>query len=120
MNDVNAGASKISFAEFEKIEMRVRRIIESVEFPEAKRPAYKLKIDFGKHIGIRDSSAQLTKRYKETELLHKLVIAVVNFPPKQIANFYSEVLVLGVSDESGGIILLEPESDDALLGSRVH
>jgi len=101
--------------------MRVGKIIESNDFPGARKPAYRVKIDFGPEIGCKKSSAQLTTRYKKGDLIGKKVIAVVNFPPKQVANFLSEVLVLGVSDSTGGIILLEPEDDvDSPLGSRVH
>jgi len=106
-----------SFKDFEKIEMRVGRIIEVNDFPEAKNPSYKLKIDFGKEIGIKKSCAQATN-YKKEELIGKQVICVVNFPPKQIANAVSEVLVMGVPTENNGTALLVP-CMEAVLGSKV-
>lgn|SRR5579875_89403 len=113
---------QITFEDFLKVDIRVGKILEVSEFPEARKPAYKLKIDFGAEIGVKRTSAQLTVRYTDANaLVGRKVIAVVNFPPKQVANVMSEVLVLGVSDQSGGIILLEPENqDEAPLGSRVH
>ncbi len=113
---------QITFEDFLKVDIRVGKILEVSEFPEARKPAYKLKIDFGAEIGVKRTSAQLTLRYTDAQsLVGRKVIAVVNFPPKQVANVMSEVLVLGVSDPSGGIILLEPENqDEAPLGSRVH
>lgn len=100
----------ITWNDFEKIEMRVGTIIEVEDFPEAKNPAYKLKIDFGKS-GIKKSSAQITKLYKREDLLNKQVIAVTNFPSKHIANFVSECLVLGVVLEDKEVVLLEPERE---------
>jgi tRNA-binding protein len=98
----------ITWPDFEKIEMRVGTIIEVNDFPEARKPAYKLKIDFGRY-GVKKSSAQITKLYKKEDLRNKQVIAVTNFPPKQIANFISECLVLGVVLENNEVVLLEPE-----------
>jgi len=98
----------ITWKDFEKIEMRVGTIIQVEDFPEAKNPAYKLKINFGK-LGIQKSSAQITKLYRKEDLLNKQVIAVTNFPSKQIANFVSECLVLGVVLENKEVVLLEPE-----------
>jgi tRNA-binding protein len=112
--------SPISYEDFEKVDMRVGKIIDVREFPEARKPAYKLKVDFGPDIGIKNSSAQLTVRYKKESLMGRKVVAVMNFPPKQVANYLSEVLVLGVNDARDGIVLLRPESDDAPLGVRVH
>ena len=94
--------------DFEKIDMRVGTIVEVNDFPKAKKPAYQLKIDFGA-LGIKASSAQITSFYTKDTLLEKQVIAVVNFPPKQIANFISECLVLGVYTENKEVILLQPE-----------
>ncbi|HEY8402077.1 MAG TPA: tRNA-binding protein [Cytophagaceae bacterium] len=96
--------------EFQKFEIRVGTITEVMDFPEAIIPAYKLKISFGEY-GIRTSSAQITKSYTKEELLNKQVVAVINFPPKQIANFISECLVLGVPTADGHVILLEPDKE---------
>ncbi|MBI2581004.1 tRNA-binding protein [Candidatus Woesearchaeota archaeon] len=98
----------ITWHDFEKVEVRVGTVLEADDFPEAKNPAYQLKIDFGSH-GIKKSSAQITKLYGKKGLVGKQVIAVVNFPPKQIANFVSECLVLGVVMENKEIVLLQPE-----------
>lgn len=96
----------IEWNDFEKVEMRVGTIVEAEEFPEARRPAYKLKIDFGE-FGVKKTSAQITKLYKCEDLVGKQIIAVVNFPPKQIANFMSECLVLGAVDDEN-VTLLKP------------
>jgi len=98
----------ITWNDFEKVEMRVGTVIEVKDFPEARNPSYKLKIDFGK-FGIKKSSAQITKLYKKEDLLNKQVIAVTNFPPKQIAGFMSECLVIGVVLENKEVVLLQPE-----------
>lgn len=100
----------INWNQFSQIEMRVGTVIQVNPFPEAQKPAYKLTVDFGKEIGIKKTSAQITKRYTPEQLLHKQVVAVVNFPPKQIANFMSECLVLGAVDQEGDVVLLQPES----------
>lgn len=97
----------ISWNDFEKVDMRVGTIVEVNDFPKARIPAYKLKIDFGE-LGIKQSSAQITELYTKEELLNKQIIAVVNFPPKQIADFMSECLVLGVINGNEPVILLEP------------
>ena len=99
----------ISWDDFEKIDMRVGTVIDVNDFPKARKPAYQLTIDFGEEIGIKKSSAQITVHYKKEDLLNRQVIAVVNFPPKHIANFTSECLVLGVYDENNAVILLQPE-----------
>jgi tRNA-binding protein len=99
----------ISWADFEKIDIRTGTIIAINDFPKARKPAYQLTIDFGKELGIKRSSAQITVHYKKEELLNMQVIAVVNFPPKQIADFISECLVLGVYDGNKDVILLQPQ-----------
>lgn len=99
----------LTWAEFEKVEMRVGTILEVNDFPEARKPAYQLTIDFGPEIGIRKTSAQITKRYPKEDLLHRQLVAVVNFPKKQIGKFMSECLVLGAMGEEGDVILLKPD-----------
>ncbi len=106
----------ITFADFEKVEMRVGRIIAVDDFPEARKPAYKLTLDFGPH-GIRRSSAQVTN-YPKEELLGRLIVAVTNFPPKHVGKFKSEVLVLGAINADDTVILLKPD-DGAELGSPI-
>jgi tRNA-binding protein len=103
--------SPLSYAEFERVEIRVGRVVDVQDFPEARKPAYKLRIDFGPQIGVKKSSAQATARYTKAELLDSLVVAVVNFPPKQIGPYMSEVLTLGVPDSEGAVILIRPERD---------
>jgi tRNA-binding protein len=98
----------LTWAEFEKVDMRVGVVVDAQEYPEARRPAYKLWVDFGP-LGVKRSSAQITHRYAVSELVGRRVIAVVNFPPKQIGRFVSEVLVLGAYDEAGRVILLRPD-----------
>jgi tRNA-binding protein len=99
----------LSAAEFQRVDIRVGRVIDVQDFPEARTPAFKLRIDFGPEIGIRKSSAQATKCYSKEQLLNRLVLAVVNFPAKQIGPYLSEVLTLGVPDGEGGVVLLTPE-----------
>ena len=99
----------ISFDDFLKIDVRVGTIIQAMPFPEARKPAYKLQIDFGAEIGIKRSSAQITVHYQHEELIGRQVVAEVNFLPRQIGPFMSDVLTLGFADDKGDIVLLEPE-----------
>jgi tRNA-binding protein len=99
----------LTWNEFEKVEMRVGTVLEVNDFPEARKPAYQLTIDFGAEIGIRKTSAQITKRYQKEELIQRQIVAVVNFPKKQIGKFMSECLVLGAVGEEGDVILLSPD-----------
>ena len=101
--------STISWSDFEKIDIRCGTIIDAKDFPKAKKPSYQFQVDFGPELGVKRSSAQITQYYKKEDLLNKLVIAVVNFPSKQIADFFSECLILGVYDENNHVILLQPE-----------
>lgn len=100
-------SKEIAWSDFEKIDIRVGTITEVFDFPEAKKPAYKLNLDFGEEIGTRKSSAQIVNLYKKEDLLGKQILAVVNFPPKQIGPFMSECLVLGIYSEKG-VVLIEP------------
>jgi len=109
----------ISYSDFEKVDIRVGKIIDAQDFPEARKPAYKLKIDLGPQIGIKNSSAQITKNYSSQELLDTLVLCVINFPPKQIGPFISEVLTLGVNDHKGDVVLVRPDRDSPL-GSKMY
>ncbi|NEP05158.1 MULTISPECIES: tRNA-binding protein [Okeania] len=109
--------TNITYSDFEKIEIRVGKIIGTEEFPEARKPAYKLWIDFGE-FGIKKSSAGLTKLYIRQNLVGKLILAVTNLPPRQVANFMSEVLVLGVVMDDGEVALIHPDRD-VLLGQRI-
>jgi tRNA-binding protein len=104
-------AEPTTLTEFQKIDVRVGRVTVAELFPEARKPAYKLTIDFGPEIGTRQSSAQLTKHYECAELEGRLVIAVVNFPPRRIGPFVSEVLTLGVPDSTDGVVLVCPDRD---------
>lgn len=99
----------ISWADFERVELRVGTVVAVEEFPEARKPAWKLTVDFGPEIGTRRSSAQITVHYAREELLGRQVLAVLNFPPKQIGPFRSEVLVTGFADQAGAIVLARPE-----------
>ena len=101
--------SVISWSDFEKVEIRCGTVTDVKDFPKARKPSYQLWIDFGAELGIKKSSAQVTQFYRKEDLLNKQVIAVVNFPTKQIADFFSECLVLGVYDENNHVILLQPE-----------
>lgn len=101
--------SQITWQDFEKVELRVGTIIQVSDFPEAKKPAYKLKIDFGEHLGIKESSAQITVNYIKNDLVGKQVVCVVNFPSKKIGPFVSQVLTTGFSDNAGAVVLCVPD-----------
>ena len=111
-------SAEIVYDDFAKVDMRVGRIVGVEDFPEARKPAWKLAIDFGEEIGVRRCSAQITN-YAREELEGRRVVAVVNFPPRQIGPVRSEVLVLGAFDEEGRVILLAPDTD-VPLGARIH
>ena len=106
-----------TFEEFQRIDMRVGRILSVEEFPEARNPAWKLEIDFGPEVGVKHSSAQIT-HYPRAELDGRLVVGVVNFPPRRIAGFESQVLVLGALDEKKGVVLLRPDQE-CQVGDRI-
>jgi tRNA-binding protein len=111
-------AEQIQYDDFMRVDMRVGRVIEVEDFPEARKPAWKLRIDFGPELGVKRSSAQISE-YPRDALEGRLVVAVVNFPPRQIGPVRSEVLCLGASDEAGRVILLRPDAD-VPLGARIH
>lgn len=111
-------APRIGFDDFRKVDVRVGRIVEAAPFPEARKPAIRLLIDFGQAMGTRKSSAQITRHYTPEELVGRLVVAVVNFPPRQIGPMMSEVLTLGVPDAEGEVVLLSP-TIDVPLGGRL-
>jgi len=100
--------AEITYAEFARVDIRVGTVVEAEPHPEAKKPAFKLRVDFGPEIGIKRTSAQITRHYTLGELVGRQVAAVVNFPPKQIGKFLSEVLVLGFADEAGEVVLIQP------------
>ena len=108
---------QVTYDDFEKVEIHIGKVIKVEEFPKAKKPAYKLWIDFG-DLGIKKSSAQITKLYKQEELINRLILAVTNFPPRQVADFISEVLVLGVVLDDGEVVLIQPDRDVAV-GKRI-
>ncbi len=112
-------SDEISFDDFLKVDVRVGKVVEAEEFPEARKPAYKMRIDFGSEIGIKKTSAQITKHYTPESLVGKLVMAVVNFPPRQIGPVRSEVLTLGAPDEEGEVVLLTPDKD-VPVGGRLY
>ena len=109
----------IDYNDFQRVDIRVGRIVEVEEFPEARKPAYKLIIDFGPEIGIKKSSAQITENYSKNELLNTFVLGVVNFPLKQIGPFISECLTLGVDDEQGKVVLVRPDKN-VVVGSKLY
>lgn len=109
-------SEQIEYADFEKVDIRVGRVVDAQDFPEARKPAYKLWIDFGPEIGLKKTSAQVTQNYTLEDLKGKLVAAVVNFPPRQIGKYMSEVLTLGFPDADGNVTLVSPDKDIPLGG----
>lgn len=109
-----------TYDDFQKLDIRVGNIVAVEDFPEAKKPAYTLTIDFGPEIGTKRSSAQLVTYYKKEELVGKKVLGVVNLPPRQIGPFVSEVLTLGVPDDNDECILIVPDKDDAIVGGKLY
>lgn len=109
----------IEYNDFEKVDIRVGRIVEVQDFPEARKPAYKLWVDFGPDLGIKKTSAQVTQNYNHKDLEGRLVAAVVNFPPRQIGKYMSEILVLGFPDSQGNVTLISPDKD-VPLGGRLY
>ncbi len=109
----------ITFDDFLKVDVRVGQITHAEPYPEARKPAFKLRVDFGSEIGEKKSSAQITRHYTPESLIGRRVVAVVNFPPRQIGKFMSEVLALGFSDEAGGIVLISPDKT-VPNGGRMH
>jgi tRNA-binding protein len=105
--------------DFLKLDIRTGKVLEVNDFPEAKKPAYKLKIDFGPEIGVKNSSVQIVALYKKEDLLGKLVLGVVNFPPRKIGPFESEVLTLGVPDGEGKVVLITPDMAGASIGGKL-
>ncbi len=111
--------NEISYDDFLKVDIRVGRVVKAEPYPEARKPAIKLWVDFGEEIGERKSSAQVTAHYTPEELIGRQVMAVVNFPPRQIGKFMSEILVLGFMDPNGGVVLAAPDKD-VPIGGRLH
>jgi tRNA-binding protein len=119
MTDAKAPVDEIGFDDFLKVDLRVGRILRAEPFPEARKPSLKLWVDFGAPLGVKQTSAQITARYSPDDLPGRQVLAVVNFPPKQIAKFASEVLVLGVPDAAGEVVLVGPDAE-VPLGGRLY
>lgn len=115
---MTAPSAQIGFDDFLKVDVRIGRVVEAEPFPEARKPAFKLKIDFGPEIGVKKSSAQITRHYTIEQLRGRLVAAVVNFPPRQIGPFMSEVLTLGFPDADGEVVLVGVDRD-AVVGGRL-
>lgn len=119
MSENGAASAAISFDDFMKVDIRVGRIVAAEPFPEARKPAYKLTIDFGPEIGVKRSSAQITVNHTMDELVGQHILAVVNFPPRQIGPFMSQVLTLGVPDARGEVMLIRPDRD-VPIGGRLY
>jgi tRNA-binding protein len=119
MDQVSSISPQITFGDFQKVDIRVGRIVSAEPFPEARKPAFKLTIDFGPEIGTKRSSAQITVNHSAAELVGLQVLAVVNFPPRQIGPFMSEVLTLGVPDENGDVMLIRPDRN-VPVGGRLY
>ena len=111
--------NEITFDDFQKVDIRVGKIVRAEPFPEARKPAIKLWVDFGEQIGQKKSSAQIAKHYAPESLVDRKVLAVVNFPPRQIGKFMSEILVLGVPDDDGEVVLIKPDLD-VPIGGRLY
>ncbi len=109
-----------TYDDFVKLDVRVGKIVEAIDFPEARKPAYILTIDFGGEVGLKKSSAQLVKHYKKAQLIGKLVMGIVNFPVKQIGPFFSEALTLGVPDEEHECVLVVPDNENAVVGGKLY
>lgn len=114
----NQTSAEIGIEDFQRVDIRVGRVLSAERLAGARKPAYKLRIDFGPVLGVKQSSAQITVHYKAEQLVGKLVLAVVNFPPRRIAGFRSEVLTLGVADEAGAVVLIRPD-EEVPLGARL-
>ena len=112
-------AETIAWEDFERVEIRVGTVVDAQPFPEARKPAYKLWVDFGPELGIKKTSAQVTQNYNHDDLKGRLVAAVVNFPPRQIGKYMSEILVLGFPDADGNVTLVKPDKD-VPLGGRMY
>jgi tRNA-binding protein len=115
----DAEANLISIADFQQVDVRVGRVLSAEPLEGARKPAYKLRIDFGPEIGVKQSSAQITVHYRPDDLIGQFVLAVVNFPPRRIAGFRSEVLTLGVPDANGDVVLIRPTTD-VPIGGRLY
>ena len=111
--------TEISFDDFMKVDIRVGEVVDAQPYPEARKPAIKLWVDFGGELGIKKSSAQITKHYTPAAIIGRRVVAVTNFPPRQIGKFMSEILVLGVPDDEGEVVLLKPDLD-VPIGGRMY
>jgi len=116
VGDVNGSAGQITYEDFQRVDIRVGRVVSAEPLAGARKPAYKMRIDFGPELGERQTSAQVTVHYRPEDLIGRLVLGVVNFPPRRIAGFRSEVLTLGVPDQDGAVVLIGPDIDVPLGG----